>query len=42
MMRERKRKKNERKIKDYSCTTTASCTLQNCHFTYKVAALECM
>lgn len=41
--RERDReRKSERKIKDNSCTRTASCTSKNCHFTYKVVALECM
>lgn len=44
-MKERERdreRKSERKIKDNSCTRTASCTSKNCHFTYKVVALECM
>lgn len=39
--RERKRERVRERLK-ITRTRTASCTSKNCHFTYKVAALECM
>lgn len=41
MTKERERERVRERLK-ITRTRTASCTSKNCHFTYKVAASECM